>query len=214
MADFVFTNSCGMIEVIELVSDGRAKIRFVDTGYETVARRSNIKKGEVKDPTAPAVCGVGFMGVGKHSSRLNGKPSLCYSKWIGMLKRCYGDHTGKNKCYKNVSVCAEWHNFQNFAEWFYKNYPSTGDRFDLDKDLKSGGSKIYSPETCMFMPSALNTQISHAKEWEFIDPDGNTVKVNNLSQFCKRSNLQDSKMCEVNSGKRRHHKGWTSSKIF
>ena len=131
-----------------------------------------------------------------------------YCKWVSMLNRCYGNHEGNNYCYKGVYVCDEWHNYQNFADWFYANYPKDGRRYDLDKDLLSGDVKIYSPKTCTFLTSAKNTQVSHAKEWRFISPDGEEVSIYNLSKFCKENDLLDCKMSLVNSGKRKHHRGW------
>jgi hypothetical protein len=53
-----------------------------------------------------------------------------------------------------VEVCKEWHNYQTFAEWYYK-YHIEGYR--LDKDLKVMGTKVYSPETCTFIPVELNS---------------------------------------------------------
>ena len=53
----------------------------------------------------------------------------------------------------DVIVCEEWHNYQNFAEWFNKNYISG---YELDKDLLSNNDKIYSPCTCVFIPKLLN----------------------------------------------------------
>ena len=210
MTEIVYTKTFGALEVLEIIDKHKARVRFFNTGYETIAFRSNIRSGEVKDPTMPILCGVGFIGVGKHKSRVNGKPSLCYSKWSGMIRRCYGDHSGKNRCYKDVNVCNEWHNFQNFAAWFYDNYPESGGKFDLDKDLKSSLSKIYSPETCTFLKRDKNVEVSHAKFWDFISPCGKSVKVYNLSKFCEENGLLDSKMNQVSSGKRKTHKGWSA----
>jgi len=126
-----------------------------------------------------------------------------------MITRCYGDHSGTNKCYKEVTVCDEWMNYQAFADWYDKNYPKDGVKYVLDKDLKSKKNKIYSPETCVFLTVSKNTELSCAKNWVFSNPAGDNVKIYNLSQFCKDNNLLDSKMNLVYTGKRNHHKGWT-----
>ena len=71
-----------------------------------------------------------------------------------MLIRCYNKKDlEKNPTYKNTTVCIEWCNFQNFAQWFEKNYI---DDWALDKDILVKGNKVYSPETCCFVPREIN----------------------------------------------------------
>ena len=50
-----------------------------------------------------------------------------------------------------------------------------------------------------------------SKEYVFVSPDGETVKLKNLYKFCKesRENLNPSHMVAVYKGKRNSHKGWT-----
>ncbi|ALY07069.1 hypothetical protein VmeM32_00078 [Vibrio phage vB_VmeM-32] len=76
-----------------------------------------------------------------------------------MLGRCYDSKIQeKQPTYIDCSVCDEWHYFQNFATWYYDNYPKDGisEKYQLDKDLKVNGNKIYSPETCLFVSHAVN----------------------------------------------------------
>ena len=48
-----------------------------------------------------------------------------------------------NKNYLDVTVCEEWHNFQNFAKWFYENYYEiSGEKMRLDKDILIKGNKM------------------------------------------------------------------------
>lgn len=115
-----------------------------------------------KDVFTPSVQGVGFMGEGKYTSCENRRNTLAYSRWSGMLARCYSEAFQKrNPTYIGCSVAAEWHNFQVFAEWFYKNHPGDGNEYCLDKDIRIPGNKIYSPEACSFVTRAENTR--HAK---------------------------------------------------
>ncbi|EPB8173086.1 hypothetical protein ACRTAL_002261 [Clostridium perfringens] len=96
--------------------------------------------------------GIGFKGC--IDCNVN---SLSYSKWMDMIKRCYGKKTKtKNITYLNVSVCNEWHNYSNFRDWFDKHYVKG---WDLDKDLLGG--KIYSPKTCCFLPHDINTFLAN-----------------------------------------------------
>jgi group I intron endonuclease len=57
----------------------------------------------------------------------------------------------------------------------------------------------------------IRNQISEnqSKNWVFISPKGEHIKVHNLSNFCKENNLVRSNMCLVSYGERKSHKGWT-----
>ena len=76
-----------------------------------------------------------------------------------MLKRCYSDECQKkHPTYKDCTVCEEWHNYSDFKEWFDNNYYEIeGERMALDKDILVKGNKIYSPNTCVFVPQNINT---------------------------------------------------------
>lgn len=73
-----------------------------------------------------------------------------YTKWQKMLSRCYGKYNKSQKfnSYDQVEVCQEWLRFSNFKSWMEKQ---DWESKELDKDLLSGESKIYSPETCCFI---------------------------------------------------------------
>jgi len=75
-----------------------------------------------------------------------------------MLRRCYEPYTiNRRQTYQDVFVCKEWLNFQNFAEWFHKNYYELLDeRVELDKDIIKRENKIYCPEFCSFVPQSIN----------------------------------------------------------
>ena len=75
--------------------------------------------------------------------------------WSSMLQRVYSNNYS---AYKECTVDERWHNFQNFAKWFEENYnPETMEGWQLDKDILVKGNKIYSPETCCFVPIEINT---------------------------------------------------------
>jgi hypothetical protein len=57
-------------------------------------------------------------------------------------------------------VSPEWHNFQVFAEWFEREPNSGNFGFQLDKDLRLSGNKVYGPDTCSFVPSPINSLLS------------------------------------------------------
>ncbi|MFT8312942.1 MAG: hypothetical protein ABF633_01660 [Clostridium sp.] len=81
-----------------------------------------------------------------------------YQTWSNMMTRCYNKKwQEKFPTYIGCSVCDEWHDYQVFAKWFYDNYYIiNGHRMDLDKDILIKGNKIYSPNTCVFVPHFIN----------------------------------------------------------
>lgn len=150
-------------EEMRIIRYGNSKdidVEFINDGT-VIKNRSYVdfKRGEIKNPYFPAVYGIGCIGIGKFKPYdENGKPTKCYVTWVNMLKRCYSSKCHeKFPTYENCTVCKEWHNFQVFAEWYYSHfYEIEGQRMDLDKDILHKGNKIYSAETCVFVPQSIN----------------------------------------------------------
>lgn len=134
------------------------RIKFLDDhGYEARCQVGSIKRGSFKNPYHPRVLGIGYIGVGPFNAGRSSKHTPEYEAWKSMLTRCYAPmFLNKNPTYRGCFVGKDWHNFQNFAEWF-SNQVFKGSGYDLDKDLLSGDVKIYSESTCCLIPSALNT---------------------------------------------------------
>lgn len=150
----------GFFEVIEYLGCNEIFVRFKKTGFVAKVNSGSIISGRVKDKLLPSVHGVGFVGDGKHKPSSGGIHTKPYIAWVGILQRCYSEKfKAKSPTYKDCTVCEEWHNFQNFAEWFYSNYPKDGRVLEIDKDLKSIGNKIYSPGKCLLVPQPVNTFI-------------------------------------------------------
>lgn len=106
------------------------------------------------------IYGVATNSPGKYSSRDGSKRTRVYQCWLGMIARCYSEKNLENSpSYRGCTVCAEWLEFKNFAEWFNSNYIKG---FALDKDIIKPGNRIYCPEYCGFVPTAINTMLTHA----------------------------------------------------
>lgn len=117
-----------------------------------------VKKGTIKNPYHPTIYNIGYHGIGKYKSRIEGVKSKEYNAWTGMFTRCYNlKFQKKHLTYRNIIVCREWHNFQNFAKWYKENWKPWMEGWHLDKDILVKGNKIYSPETCAFVPSEINS---------------------------------------------------------
>lgn len=136
-------------------------VQFVKDGTIVEHREySAFKKGKIKNPMSPSVCGVGFIGKGRFKAHdKNGKPTKCYSAWHNMLKRCYDPkYQEKFSTYENCKVCKEWHNYQVFAEWYYEHYYEIeNEKMNLDKDILCKGNKVYAPDNCVFVPQFINS---------------------------------------------------------
>lgn len=120
---------------------------------------NNFKRGNIKCPYERRYYGHGYIGEGDYTAWKNGKYTKCYDTWKEMLTRCFDEeYKLKHNTYLGVTVCEEWLCFQNFAEWYYENYYEIeGEKICLDKDILVKGNKIYSPNTCIFVPERINT---------------------------------------------------------
>jgi hypothetical protein len=155
------------------------------------------------------VFGVGYVGVGKYLAFSNGIEEPAYNLWIGMLNRCYYVKSLKaSPTYRDCTVAKEWHNYQNFAKWYEDNYV---EGYQLDKDIKVEGNRVYGPDTCMFVTSQENSEKANAKHYTLVSPKGTVVEVYNLMSFCRDNNLNTYCLYSVMSGNRKHHKGWTKN---
>lgn len=151
----VLTREGCFAELINYIDCTHCTIRFDSGNIKEGVSYKCFKNGSVKNPYHPSVCGVGFIGEGDIKVKENGKHTKQYSLWSHMLLRCYGNRVYKS--YKDVTVCEEWHNFQNFGDWVNKNYNTeTMLGWELDKDILVKGNKVYSPETCCFVPLEIN----------------------------------------------------------
>lgn len=106
------------------------------------------------------VKGVGVLGRGLYASCENGKHTKEYNTWFDMISRCYDENYQRElPTYVGCSVVEPWHHFQVFAKWYteHKNYGKKG--YQIDKDLKYPGNKIYGPETCDLVPAIVNSSI-------------------------------------------------------
>lgn len=71
-----------------------------------------------------------------------------------MLKRCYSENLHKSSpTYLDCEVCDEWKTFSNFRSWMESQ---DWEGKELDKDLLGNG-KLYSPDTCTFLPRIVNS---------------------------------------------------------
>ena len=147
----------------------------------------NFKRGNIKCPYEPRIYGVGFIGEGKYKTKENGKHTKEYDIYHDMLKRCYDPKTqDKYPTYKGCTVEEYLLNFQHMGEWIDKNYYEIpGEQMCLDKDILCKGNKIYSRETCIFVPQRINLLFTKCDNRRGDSPIGVTPRESgNYQVFC------------------------------
>lgn len=140
------TNNYGDIEILEYLGNSKYKIRFLNTGTISEARKDKIKLGQIKDSFAPTVAGVGFLGNGKTTTN----PKIYY-RWKTMLYRCYDSLHPDFYKYgeRGYRVAVEWHCYEKYEADFMQKIEEIGfpDRFKVE--LRG---KIFSKENLTLLP--------------------------------------------------------------
>lgn len=151
------TNNGGKCFVIDYRGNKDITVMFYNPIAVVKCRLDTLKKGVVKNPYCPTLFGAGYTGVGKY-----GYSDRAYHVWKGVIERSFSiSYKERFPSCKDVTVCKEWLDFQNFAAWFYeqefhKEKDQKGRVYQLDKDVLLKGNKMYSPDTCCFIPPELN----------------------------------------------------------
>lgn len=100
-----------------------------------------------------------------------------YQVWHSMLMRCYNQkYLATSPTYAGCSVHSDWHSFVAFRKWMLTQ---DWDGNQLDKDILVPGNKVYSKDTCVFIPGSLNNFLtgdkSVGKYLTGVDPRGRKV---------------------------------------
>ena len=157
------TKNFGDLVVTKYINSRTVHVKFIDTGYETVTELKHIRTGQVRDRWKPSVFGVGVIGELPISH--GGKHDKEYVFWKGILERCYDEkYHSKQPTYKDCCVSEDFKYYPYFKEWCNKqdgftSQDENGNYFQLDKDILVKGNKVYSEDTCIFIPSNINSML-------------------------------------------------------
>lgn len=136
-----------------------------DCGNTTIVSTSSLTTGNTTS------CGCYALELRSVRHKTHGmSKSRLYNIWNGILTRCYNEHSTKYKNYgaRGITVCDEWHKFENFYEWAKE----TG----YDENAKYGECTIeredvngnYCPTNCKWATSkeqANNTTTNRLITW-------------------------------------------------
>lgn len=158
--DTVWEGKYGSMKVLEYTNKKRILIEFLATGHIKYTDSRSIIGGMAKDPYHKNIFNVGCAGLAT-TSEDDKSIKKSYHSWRGILRRCYDEKSWvKNPTYKDVKVCEEWLCFEVYEIWYNTNVVVG---YHVDKDFTVVGCKLYSPETCVFIPPHINAIIGKKK---------------------------------------------------
>lgn len=106
---------------------------------------------------------VGFND-GKCPSMVNWKQVKSYIAWQGMIRRGYDKRwQTRNPTYAGCSVSENFKSYSYYHEWCLNQIGFNGLDFQLDKDLLFRGNKVYSEDSCLFLPQEINKLLTTRK---------------------------------------------------
>ncbi len=107
------------------------------------------------------IYGIGFNDR-TYAARSGGKQLRAYDIWQKMIYRCTEKFQTKYPTYLGTTCSENFKSYTFFYEWCqeqigFGRVDERGKIWHLDKDILVRGNKIYSEETCVFIPSRINT---------------------------------------------------------
>ncbi len=173
----IFTsNHYGKYKIIENlgVIDGSCKVRikFLDTGYESIVNRTHALNGQVRDATYPSITKA-IENVGINPIQDDNIDIFLRPIWVGIKNRCDNKNYPSFKLYgeRGVTYSESWNIYENF-KFDVMHIPGWIDKslnpynFHLDKDLLQYdlpyNMRVYSRNTCIWLPANINSTIANS----------------------------------------------------
>lgn len=149
------SNRFGDVKILEYKNSKQVVIMFLNTGYVAEESMGAVRSGYIRDSSLPTTCGFGFVDIEGTSTHKHITKE--YQLWNNMINRCYNEALrDKLLSYVDCSVSDEWKYLSKFKEWCNGQIGFDNEGWNLDKDILRKGDKIYSPDTCCFVPPEIN----------------------------------------------------------
>ena len=127
-------------------------------------RISQSNKGVARNDLKHPKYGIGICDVEHSVYQENGVVIPSYNTWHEVIKRCHSERLQKKEpAYIGCSICKEWKYYSNFKQWAEDPKNGYQEGYCLDKDILVKGNKFYSPQTCCFVPRAINSLLTNRK---------------------------------------------------
>lgn len=153
----------GDFTIIKFKTCMDVKIQFKKTGSVISVSTRTIRSQSVVDPYTKTVYGIGYSGEYVCPDELKPHLKRIRALWKEMIRRCHDPISLRRRPnYLQCSICDEWFCFANFLRDIVKveNFDLWlgSYEYQLDKDIKIPGNKIYKPDAVKFVTKSENVR--------------------------------------------------------
>lgn len=153
--------SCGKFKVVDIKSSKNVVVEFLETGFKVNVQAVQIRLGTIKDKMSATYYGVGITGNKYPVSDGKGELTKAYLTWSNMIRRCFSESYDKRyQTYKDCTCSENFKHYEYFYEWCNKQVGFENKDWHMDKDILIKGNKIYSEDTCCFVPREINNLLT------------------------------------------------------
>lgn len=163
------TNEHGEVCTIIMNVGRRSLVQFEgDFPHQKFVHKSQFYNGRFTSNYRRSVYGVGiYVPYNSYCCRevVSGPITRAYNMWSNMLKRAYcPEQLAAQPTYNGTTVYPPWHRSDVYWMWAEKQVGWLKEGYHQDKDILFYGNKVYSPDTCVFIPNQLNTFLSDCRK--------------------------------------------------
>lgn len=156
------SNSGDLFEIVSYEHSSRVKICFLESGFTTYGQIGTLIRGGVRDKSKEPFYNILTLDTDEPKYTETRE----YQLWKGMSARCYynGVYNDRGSTYKGCTMSDNFKIFSFFREWCDKQVGYSQQGWHLDKDIIQRGNRVYSEDTCAFVPVEINSLILTSKK--------------------------------------------------